>query len=463
MPAFPDAVSATNVCSRTYIGTGFAPPPGISQVGNWTMYQNSVTGNLRLSVSGGPFIDWFGPGGLIGGGSSLQGAYNLGNTIVIAPGVPVNVSDPTSGTALLVSVGRISCPQGASAERFGALATASALRSLAVGNNASATNSDNIAIGSSSSSGGQTQAIALGSFATITGGGFGGIAIGFGATAGDQAVTVGRLANAFNQNGIAVGQQANANETGTAIGYFANANVFGGGCVAVGFAAFAGVAGATSVGSAANSGTNCTTIGNGATSSGSTQCVAVGRGALTNGGITESVAVGGIAAATACNAQNSRSVAVGAGAQAPNVDCVAVGRRADCLGGGPGGHVSVGSNARCAGGNSSIAIGFNALCAAAASNSIAIGVGATATAVNQLVFGAVASAVNDMRVIGTPQVGLGAAAGVYGGAVGVVLSMPVVAVAPAGATAGVGILFVNAAGGLSFKGAAGTVTAIAPA
>jgi hypothetical protein len=68
----------------------------------------------------------------------------------------------------------------------------------------------------------------------------------------------------------------------------------------------------------------------------------------------------------------------------------------------------------------------------------------------------------DFRIIGTPQVGLGVAAGVYGGATGVVLSMPVVAVAPAGATAGVGIIFVNAAGGLSFKGAAGTVTAIAP-
>lgn len=373
----------------------------------------------------------------------FNGSATGGDDVAIGPfavasgGVGIALGFSADATALgAIAIGRNAQSTVANNIAIGSTSVASGINTIAIGNSATAAFANCIMIGNLATTAHQ-QAVVVGAGASVNGGGaFGGIAIGFGATAGDQCVCVGRLAAASNQGAVAIGQQAVANESGTAVGFFANANFFQGGSVAVGNNSSAVGIRRTAVGALASAGaTDATALGNTATASGA-NAVALGRltvasgiasfavglstvtsaiGAIGIGGSAISVAsansiaigstiiiaatntntivIGFTAAAIPAGASDLTAIGNGVSPGGAVVGCTVVGRSA-IVGGSSTSVFGAGARAT---GNFALALGAAADCGPNIS-SIALGTGATCSAANQLMIGAAASAITEMRI-----------------------------------------------------------------
>jgi hypothetical protein len=403
---------------------------------------------IVASLNGAPYV-------AIGtlGAVSLQAAYNVGQSIAILPGVPVTISDAALGTALLVPSGVISSPDpvgGANTEHFGAASIVSGVEGCAFGSGARASASSN-AFGFQTNAGFVSATFACNAFGyqAVADGASGCLAVGHQASAtGQDAIALGSLTSSTNQNSMALGNTAAASGSGSvAVGGISSAT--GLADVAVGFTAAASGGNSVAVGRTATTlGAEAVAIGHSAAAP-ALNCIAIGPGSLASG--APSIAIG-----PSATAPGPGSIAIGFGNVAAGTNGIAIGGVA--IG---ADSVTVGGSA--IGGNNTI-IGRGAASGPPAfTGSIALGRGAICVASAQCKIGSVGFPINDFRIDGTPQISFGtAASGMYGGALGVVVSMPAVLVPPGGPTPGVGIFFVDPAGGLSFKGAAGTVTPIAP-
>ena len=232
----------------------------VSSVTTGRLRYNNTTGHWEVSTQGGAYTP------IMTGASSLQSAYNNGNTIAEVGGLPVAISSTTadnssvmtltknpavmqSGAGLSVSMGAnttgdgimvtmttgatglaglfsggaISCPDGPASERFGAGATAAGTDSTVVGATASSASSSSVAVGFGANAPSGTFNVAVGSGASATNAGIaiggntsatGGagaslIALGFnaGATAGQFVAgsTTGAITSVFFGNGSSSG------------------------------------------------------------------------------------------------------------------------------------------------------------------------------------------------------------------------------------------------------------------
>jgi hypothetical protein len=130
-------------------------------------------------------------------GSIVFSVGNTGNTTV------------AGNLSLTAAANRyISNPQGGSnSESFGNNATSSSDRTVVVGNSASATNNDAVAVGFGTTA--TNGSVAVGSQATCTNSGC--VSVGGSATAGFGAVAIGSSASAANNNAVAINGVANNN------------------------------------------------------------------------------------------------------------------------------------------------------------------------------------------------------------------------------------------------------------
>lgn len=190
-----------------------------------------------------------------------------------APSVALDVTGAGKFSGILTANGTITSPgAGGGSERFGASSLAGGSASVALGNGASAADSNVIAIGFSSIAGsGATNTIVIGS--GISTSSADGVTIGNGASNWKQSVGIGSSVNAGGQDSVSVGYQG------------------GGGTQTVMLGSKAGGSGTNNIGI----GYNISVTGSG----GATDSIGIGANAVT--GFTNVIAIGSSAIATAAN------------------------------------------------------------------------------------------------------------------------------------------------------------------
>lgn len=255
----------------------------------------------------------------------------------------------------------------------GAAAVASGTDAVAIGPGSVASNTNSLAIGNQATA--DFWSVALGAQANATGNGGSAIAIGNRANAmsdpgGNTAIAMGDDSYA-RHSGIAIGNAAQAPQNGAvALGWGANTTNSKSG-VAIGDRAQANGDNAIAIGGNAD---QSATLANGA------GAVALGSGANAQG--TGATALGGLGGLSGgSTAKADYAFAAGASAQATGVGAVAIG----------GNNVA----SAVAGGANSLAVGAGATTLAGTSGAIAVGANAQATATDAFAFGTDAKATTD--------------------------------------------------------------------
>ena len=297
----------------------------------------------------------------IGGGSTAT--YNNTTGYVYNDNAAATASDA-------VAIGTGAKAEESNAISIGYHSNAKAGNSLAVGSNAAATGEGSVAVGRNNTASGAS-AIAMGILANATG--TSSTALGMQAAAsGNNTVAIGPSAKAIADDSIAVGTNNTVAEKGVAIGknVKAKASTYENMVVGIGSEA-SGAGGAMAVGM------KVTTTG--------MDAVTVGR---------ESKATGawGVAVGRKANATGATSVALGTDVTASGGNSAAMGSNATSSG--PG-SLAIGSGT----GNATTALGANAIAmgtssVAASSNAIAMGNGAVANGADALAIGRSAQIAN---------------------------------------------------------------------
>ena len=451
----------------------------------------------------------FASGIAIGNGAATSGAAHVvlgtgSHSGTVHAGVVIGDSVTTNDGDIYVGNGFVTLGLGHSVgigifHTFGAASSSSiaigdscsstALNTAAIGTAALAQADFAIAIGTSAQVlAGSSEGISIGRGAAVFAGSPGAISIGDNAlvrvAAGDS-ITIGAGAECAANfiNSIAIGRNAYTEGiSGLSIGDGASNS----GLRSIGIGRFAGCADADSLAIGNNAfcsfGIDQIAIGH---SAGSLSDRTIAIGFNTSGFGQTNICIGDSASNVGdfgiAIGQNARSggqggIAIGVDSDASD-DSISIGNIAICN---SDLSVCIGLLAECNGSQSiaigqrsladesfAIALGTLAICSNAAFRAMAIGPLAQATAADAIAIGQ--SCVN--AVAGTARIHsnavsafrgllLGPAVGPDNG-VGALLSMSPVTVSPSGA--GAGVIYVDLAGGLSFKGTAGTVTSLAPA
>lgn len=330
----------------------------------------------------------------------------------------------TGGDGGAVSIGNGTMADGNNAAvAIGEIADAGGSGAVAIGRSSNAGGTGGVSIGQLSEAP-STGDIAIGDAANTTGSDGGSIAIGDGAIADGIAapVAIGEAADAGGVASVALGVVANASGANdVAIGSSAVTTGSDGGAVAIGNGSSAGgITASIAIGeSTSSAGASSLSIGSNADAAGdrtvsignSTRAptvgdIAIGDDADTTGSDGGAIAIGDgavvtstsdpIAIGTAASAAGPSSLAIGRSAATVQGNDIAIG--ASAAAGGDGGAIALGASSVSDGGSGTVAIGEVTDAAAAGSialgsaaavgithsNSIALGAGATTTAVNRL-------------------------------------------------------------------------------
>ena len=297
----------------------------------------------------------------IGGGSTAT--YNNTTGYVYNDNAAATASDA-------VAIGTGAKAEESNAISIGYHSNAKAGNSLAVGSNAAATGEGSVAVGRNNTASGAS-AIAMGILANATG--TSSTALGMQATAsGNNTVAIGPSAKAIADDSIAVGTNNTVAEKGVAIGKNVKAKASTYENMVVGIDSEAsGAGGAMAVGMKVKT---------------------TGMDAVTVGRESQATGAWGVAVGRKANATGATSVALGTDVTASGGNSAAMGSNATSSG--PG-SLAIGSGT----GNATTALGANAIAmgtssVAAASNAIAMGNGAVANGDDALVIGRSAQTAN---------------------------------------------------------------------
>ena len=297
----------------------------------------------------------------IGGGSTAT--YNNTTGYVYNDNAAATASDA-------VAIGTGAKAEESNAISIGYHSNAKAGNSLAVGSNAAATGEGSVAVGRNNKASGAS-AIAMGILANATG--TSSTALGMQAAAsGNNTVAIGPSAKAIADDSIAVGTNNTVAEKGVAIGKNVKAKASTYENMVVGIDSEAsGVGGAMAVGMKVKT---------------------TGMDAVTVGRESQATGAWGVAVGRKANATGSTSVALGTDVTASGGNSAAMGSNATSSG--PG-SLAIGSGT----GNATTALGANAIAmgtssVAAASNAIAMGNGAVANGADALAIGRSAQIAN---------------------------------------------------------------------
>ena len=297
----------------------------------------------------------------IGGGSTAT--YNNTTGYVYNDNAAATASDA-------VAIGTGAKAEESNAISIGYHSNAKAGNSLAVGSNAAATGEGSVAVGRNNTASGAS-AIAMGILANATG--TSSTALGMQATAsGNNTVAIGPSAKAIADDSIAVGTNNTVAEKGVAIGKNVKAKASTYENMVVGIDSEAsGAGGAMAVGMKVKT---------------------TGMDAVTVGRESQAIGAWGVAVGRKANATGATSVALGTDVTASGGNSAAMGSNATSSG---SGSLAIGSGT----GTATTALGANAIAmgtssVAAASNAIAMGNGAVANGADALAIGRSAQIAN---------------------------------------------------------------------
>ena len=297
----------------------------------------------------------------------VNGAFNFGLGF---PGAPATTVDFTNATVTGLPSGAAGLENGTgtdSLQSAAALTTnpadASGNYSIALGDGASATRQESVAIGQNAAANGT--------------GADGSIAIGNGAVASsNRSVVIGVNNSSSSSEGIAIGDDVDIAASDRSIGIGGAINISGGNDkVAIGTSATVGGTRGIAIGQNATAdGPNSVVMGYNADDNGASSSVVIGEGAnCQTDGDDFSVVIGRNAQSTVSN-----GIAIGQDAQSDGVDTIMIGSGAAGTFNTVGIGISVSANA-----NESVAIGYDADTQSGSNNSIAIGPYSEVTANNQ--------------------------------------------------------------------------------
>ena len=297
----------------------------------------------------------------------VNGAFNFGLGF---PGAPATTVDFTNATVTGLPSGAAGLENGTgtdSLQSAAALTTnpadASGNYSIALGDGASATRQESVAIGQNAAANGT--------------GSDGSIAIGNGAVASsNRSVVIGVNNSSSSSEGIAIGDDVDIAASDRSIGIGGAINISGGNDkVAIGTSATVGGTRGIAIGQNATAdGPNSVVMGYNADDNGASSSVVIGENAnCQTDGDDFSVVIGRNAQSTVSN-----GIAIGQDAQSDGVDTIMIGSGAAGTFNTVGIGISVSANA-----NESVAIGYDADTQSGSNNSIAIGPYSEVTANNQ--------------------------------------------------------------------------------
>ena len=314
----------------------------------------------------------------IGGGSTAT--YNNTTGYVYNDNAAATASDA-------VAIGTGAKAEESNAISIGYHSNAKAGNSLAVGSNAAATGEGSVAVGRNNTASGAS-AIAMGILANATG--TSSTALGMQATAsGNNTVAIGPSAKAIADDSIAVGTNNTVAEKGVAIGKNVKAKASTYENMVVGIDSEAsGAGGAMAVGM---------------------KVTTTGMDAVTVGRESQATGAWGVAVGRKANATGATSVALGTDVTASGGNSAAMGSNATSSG--PG-SLAIGSGT----GNATTALGANAIAmgtssVAASSNAIAMGNGAVANGNDAIVIGRASKTENTANTVQAIVIGSNAYVG----------------------------------------------------